>query len=74
MEQSEFVSLKVNWMIENKKIDLIEEALEQNNTFSNKTKLIQFLVDNNISKANIKEGCTQINFLDKSIKDSSRKI
>ena len=70
MEQSEFVNLKINWMIENKKIELIEEALEQNNAFSNKTKLIQFLVDNNISKANIKEGCTQINFLDKSIKDS----
>ena len=33
-------------------------------------KLIQYLVDSNIAKADIKEGCKNINFLDKSIKDS----
>ena len=33
-------------------------------------KLIQYLVDGNIAKANIKEGCLKISFLDKSIKDS----
>ena len=32
-------------------------------------KLIQYLVDENIAKADIKEGCKNINFLDKSIKD-----
>ena len=36
----------------------------------NKKKLIQYLVDSNIAKANIKEGCNKINFLDKNIKDS----
>ena len=57
-------------MIDNKKIDLIEKFLKQNNTFPNKKKLIQYLVDNNIAKANIKEGCEKIDFLDKNIKDS----
>ena len=28
------------------------------------------MVDKNIAKANIKEGCSKINFLDKNIKDS----
>ncbi len=70
MDEKEFVDLKINWMIENRKIDLIEKFLKQNNTFPNKKKLIQYLVDNNIAKANIKEGCQQINFLDKNIKDS----
>ena len=70
MKQSEFVNLKINWMIENEKINLIENSLKQNNNFSNKKKLIQYLVDNNIAKANIKEGCEKINFLDKNIKDS----
>ena len=65
LTNKEFVNLKINWMIENKKIDLIEKFLKQNNTFPNKKKLIQYLVDTNIAKANIKEGCQQINFLDK---------
>ena len=70
MEEKEFVNLKINWMIENKRVDLIEKFLKQNNTFPNKKKLIQYLVDSNIAKANIKEGCDKIDFLDKNIKDS----
>tara|TARA_A100001011_G_scaffold400469_1_gene515251 strand:+ start:13 stop:1749 length:1737 start_codon:yes stop_codon:yes gene_type:complete len=70
MDEKEFVNLKIDWMIENKKIELIEKFLKQNTTFPNKKKLIQYLVDYNIAKADIKEGCQQINFLDKSIKDS----
>ena len=57
-------------MIENKKIELIEKFLKQNTTFPNKKKLIQYLVDDNIAKADIKKGCQKISFLDKSIKDS----
>ena len=70
MEEKEFVNLKINWMIENKRVDLIEKFLKQNNTFPNKKKLIQYLVDSNIAKANIDEGCNKIDFLDKNIKDS----
>ncbi len=70
MSDKEFVNLKIDWLIENKKVGLIEQFLKQNSTFPNKKKLIQYLVDSNIAKANIKEGCKQINFLDKNIKDS----
>ena len=70
MEVKEFLDLKIDWLIDNKRIDLIEKFLKQNQTFPNKKKLIQYLVDNNIAKANIKEGCEKINFLDKDIKDS----
>ncbi len=70
MNDKEFVNLKIDWLIENKKVSLIEQFLKQNSTFPNKKKLIQYLVDSNIAKANIKEGCKQINFLDKNIKDS----
>ncbi len=70
MNDEEFVGLKINWMIENKRIDLIEEFLKQNNVFPNKKKTIQYLVDDNIAKANIKDGCEKINFVDKNIKDS----
>ena len=70
MNEKEFVNLKIDWMIENKRIELIEKFLKQNTTFPNKKKLIQYLVDDNIAKADIKEGCQKINFLDKNIKDS----
>ena len=69
MDEKEFVDLKINWLIENKRVDLIERFLKQNNSFPNKKKLIQYLVDHNIAKADIKEGCEKINFLDKDIKD-----
>ncbi len=69
MNEEEFVNLKIDWMIENKRIDLTQKFLKQNNIFPNKKKLIQYLVDHNIAKADIQEGCKTISFLDKSIKD-----
>ncbi len=70
MDDKEFIDLKINWLIENEKIDLIEKFLKNNNTFPNKKKLIQYLVDSNIANADIKSGCEKTNFLDKNIKDS----
>ena len=70
MDEKEFVNLKVNWMIENNRTDLLEEFLKQNKEFDGKSKAVQYLVDENISKANIKEGCNKIKFIDSTIKDS----
>ena len=64
-----FLNLKTNWLIENKKDNLIEEFLKKNNDFPNKNKIIQYLVDRNISNANIKLGCEKVNFIGKEIKD-----
>ena len=62
MSNDEFIDLRVKWMIDNKKTKLIENFLKQNKPFPNKKKLIQYLVDGNIAKANIKEGCLKISF------------
>ena len=70
MKEDEFVNIKINWLIENNRSDLIENFLKQNNEFKNKSKVVQFLVDENIAQANIKQGCEKIKFIDKSIKDS----
>ena len=64
-----FLNIKINWLIENKKDKLIEEFLKKNDDFPNKTKIIQYLVDRNISNANIKLGCEKVNFIGKEIKD-----
>ncbi len=70
MSDNEFIDFKINWMIDNGETDLIEKFLNQNKTFHNKKRIIQYLVDKNIALANIKEGCKKINFIDKNIKDS----
>ena len=70
MDEKEFIDLKINWLIENDRIDLLESFLKQNEKFDSKSKAVQYLVDKNIASGNIKEGCEQIKFIDTSIKDS----
>ena len=70
MNEDEFADLKINWLIKNQRSDLIEDFLKQNENFKSKSRAVQYLVDENIAKANIKEGCEKIKFIDKKIKDS----
>ena len=70
MEEKEFIQLKINWLIDNNKKDLIEEFLKLNDDFYGKSKVVQFLVDDSIAQANIKKGCEKIKFIDSNIKDS----
>ena len=69
MTEEEFVNLKIDWLIKNDRIELIESFLNQNQEFASKDKVVQFLVDKNIASANIKEGCDKIQFIDAKIKD-----
>ncbi len=70
MQEKEFVNLKLDWLIENNRLDLLENFLKQNKEFSGKKRAIQYLVDSNIAKYNIKEGCEKIEFIDSTIKDA----
>ncbi len=69
MKEDEFVRLKIDWLINNNRSDLIESFLKQNKEFKDKKRAVQYLVDENISQANIKEGCEKIEFIDSTIKD-----
>ena len=46
------------------------EFLKQNKDFEGKGRAVQYLVDQNISEANIKKGCEKIKFIDSTIRDS----
>ena len=70
MTTNEFAKLKVSWLIDNNRQDLIENFLKSNEEFEDKSKAIQYLVDKNIAKANIKEGCEKIKFIDSNLKDA----
>ena len=70
MEEKEFVRIKLQWLINNNQLDLIESFLKSNKEFDGKKKAVQFLVDHNIAQANINEGCKKIEFIDSTIKDA----
>ncbi len=70
MSEKEFVNLKIEWLIRNDRINLIESFLKQNEQFDGKSKAVQYLVDKKIASGNIKEGCEKIKFIDAKIKDS----
>ena len=70
MTEEEFTNIKINWLIKNNRSVLIESFLKQNDEFKSKSKAVQYLVDENIAKANIKDGCEKIKFIDEKIKDS----
>ena len=70
MTEKEFVDLKINWLIQNDRADLIESFLKQNEQFSSKSKAVEYLVNKNIASGNIKEGCEKIRFIDAKIKDA----
>ena len=70
MKNDEFIKIRINWLIENNRGDLIEKFLKQNQEFDGKSRAVQYLVDQNIAQANITEGCNKIKFIDSTIKDA----
>ena len=70
MNDEEFIDLKINWLINNNRLELIEDFLKRNEEFEGKDRAVQYLVDQNIAEADIKEGCEKIKFIDSTIKDS----
>ena len=70
MKDEEFVNLKIDWLFKNNRSDLIENFIIQNKEFKGKGRAVQYLVDESISQANIKQGCEKIKFIDSTIKDA----
>ena len=70
MSDDEFLRLKIDWLIKNKKDKHLEVFLNKNKDFKYKEKIIQYLVDKNIEKSNLKERCKKSEFISKDIKDS----
>ena len=70
LTEEKFLKLKIDWLIKNNKLNLIEEFLNANLEFSGKSKLIKHLIDYYIMSANISGGCEKVNFINKEIKDN----
>ena len=70
LSQDEFLEFKVNWLISNSKVELIENFLNNNLEFKGRSKLIKYLVDHYIATADITKSCENANFINKEIKDN----
>ena len=65
----DFLEYKIDWLIKNEKINIIEEFLEKNPKLENNNKLLKYLIEEYLSNANINEACEKIKFLNKEIDD-----
>jgi hypothetical protein len=70
MTNEEFINYKLDWLINNNKSELIANFLNKNKEFPNKKKVIKYLVDGNIAKANLKEACQNITLISNDVKNS----
>jgi hypothetical protein len=69
MTDEEFINYKIDWLIKNKKDVMISNFLSKNKNFPNKSKIIKYLVDKNIAKANLIEACKKITLINSDVKD-----
>jgi len=70
MTSEEFTNYKIDWLLNNQNDKMISVFLDKNKNFPNKSKIIKYLVDQNIAKANVKEACQKIDLISNDVKDS----
>ena len=70
LDSSEFLNLKLDWLIKNQKNELIEDFLNTNLDFPGKSKLIKYLIDFYIASADIKKSCEKVSYINQEIKDN----
>ena len=67
--QNQFLEIKSNWLIKNSNIKLIENYLLRNKIVDKQPKLTRFLVDDYLSKSEVKKACEIFSNTKESIKD-----
>ena len=70
MTDFEFINYKLDWLINNNKRELITSFLNTNKEFPDKKKIIKYLIDDNIAKANLIQACKSITLISNDVKDS----
>ena len=69
LNSEEFLKIKIDWLIDKKRIEDLEILLKNNPEVGKNSKAIKFLVNEYLSLANIKSACEKINFIDSKIKN-----
>ena len=69
ISKDQFLELKSNWLIKNSNLQLIENYLIKNQIINEHPKLTKLLVDNYLSKSEIKKACEIFSKIEDSIQD-----
>ncbi len=67
LNSEEFLKIKINWLIKNKRFTDLETLLKNNNEARKQTKAIKLLVNEDLASANIKSACEKTQLLAKGI-------
>jgi len=69
LDSDEFLKIKINWLINKKRIKDLETLLNNNPEVGQNSKAIKFLVNEYLSSADIKSACDKINFIDAKVQN-----
>ena len=70
LNSEEFLKIKINWLIEKKRIKNLVTLLKNNPEVGQNSKAIKFLINEYLSLADIKSACDTINFIDSKVQNS----
>ena len=69
LDSKEFLKIKINWLINKKRIKDLETLLKNNPEVGQNSKAIKFLVNEYLSSADIKSACDKISFIDAKVQN-----
>ncbi len=64
-----FLKIKINWLIKNRRFKDLENLLKLNPEAGKVSKAVTYLVNENLSNANIKSACEKVNLIKKNIEN-----
>ena len=70
LDSDEFLKIKIDWLINKKRIKDLEIMLNNNPEVGQNSKAIKFLVNEYLSSADIKSACDKINFIDPKVQNN----
>ena len=69
LTSDEFLKIKIDWLIKNKRFQNLETLLQTNSKAGQEPKAIIFLINEYLSFGNIKSACENINFINKNVQN-----
>jgi hypothetical protein len=70
LSSKEFLEIKVNWLIKNKKINNLENFVKSNPEVGQSEKVAKFLINEYLSNADIKSACDKMNLMNTRVQNN----
>ena len=70
LTSEDFLKIKIDWLIQKKRLKDLENLLKTNPTVGNTPKVIELLVNEYLSKADIKTACEKAKFVGREVKNN----